>query len=283
MKIMIAIFIVLISGIVSAEPCEDHFYQHQGPEVIVTNTPRLCFSEFSVIMGKTRSALVSAEHLTKEDVYAARKLARKNAFHDENALPEIYRADLSDYKHSKYDRGHLAASGNMNSKKAQYESFSLANIIPQNPENNQVLMQDIEKVVRQLAINEGEVYIVTGPIYRSDAKWLKGRVAVPAMIYKAVYVPSTNQAGVYIVENDADYEYKVISPKRLYEIAGVDPFPALSEIVKEAAATLPDPRTAPNRKIDGGSANKDSFYSSMPGSSPKHKVINLFMEKIIGL
>ena len=60
----------------------------------------------------------------------AGKLSRKDSFQAEDALPESDRAELSDYERSGYDRGHMAPNANFVTRKAQAETFSLANMVP---------------------------------------------------------------------------------------------------------------------------------------------------------
>ena len=101
---------------------------------------------------------------------------------------------LADYARSGYDRGHMSPSGDMATPNAQHQSFSLANMIPQHPCNNEVLWEGIESAVRDLASAEGEIYVVTGPIYEgTDIPFLNGRVGVPSRIYKAVYRSSPSR------------------------------------------------------------------------------------------
>ena len=92
----------------------------------------------------------------------ARTLARVDSFHAESRLPADERAELSDHRRSGYDRGHIAPNGDMATTESQYDSFSLANIAPQNGEHNRHLWRHIETQTRQLAIEYGEVYVVTG-------------------------------------------------------------------------------------------------------------------------
>ncbi len=67
------------------------------------------------------------------------------------------------------------------------ESFSLANIVPQNPSNNRRIWSRIEEAVRRLVEKSGDAYIVTGPIFSGRQLQTIGesRVFVPTQLYKA--------------------------------------------------------------------------------------------------
>jgi endonuclease G, mitochondrial len=161
--------------------CPQHYFGGQAPdflnEKLATKTQQVCYSGYGLIhSGVTRTPLTSAEHLTRERVTAPH-LERKNEFHADPNIPATDRAELDDYKRSGYDRGHMALSGDMVDEKSQYESFSLANMVPQDSDNNRHLWEGIESTVRDLAKRRGELFIVTGPIFiGSDLKRINGRV-----------------------------------------------------------------------------------------------------------
>lgn len=102
-----------------------------------------------------------AEHLTHDKAGAS--LARTNNFQPDPDLEEGERAELSDYKGSGYDRGHMAPAGDMRwDQQAMVESFYLSNMVPQVGRGmNQGIWKDLEEKVRQWALNRGEVYIYT--------------------------------------------------------------------------------------------------------------------------
>src|SRR3546814_5936594 len=96
-----------------------------------------CYSSFAALhSGVSRTALWSAEFLSKDRIGSARKIERTSEFFAETQIPVSESAELDDYRRSGYDRGHLAPSGNMPNKESQAESFSLANNVPQNGELN---------------------------------------------------------------------------------------------------------------------------------------------------
>jgi endonuclease G len=227
--------------------CNDHFAGGQAPiitsESLKQKTALLCYEEFAVMhSGIARTPLWSAEHLDEKQIVDAKAIKRKNTFHAEEQLPESDRAELSDYARSGFDRGHMAPSGNMPTENAQHESFSLANIVPQNPKNNQRLWAAIEEAIRDLTEERGQLYVVTGPIFEGDLlQRLNGRVLVPAAIYKAVYDPAKNQAAAYVAPNAPGMEYQTLSIAELEERIKINVFPNLPADVKAAKMRLPPP------------------------------------------
>lgn len=206
---------------------------------------RLCFSQLVLLYSAVaRAPLWSAEHLTADRIEQARRLPRlrSNAFHEEERLPADLRAVLADYRGSGFDRGHMSPNGDMSTPEAQAESFSLANMVPQHPCNNEVLWEGIESAVRDMAVANGDAYVVTGPAFLgSSLQSLKGHVLVPTHIYKAVYVPSQHKAGAYFAPNDASQEWEAISIAELEARIGIDVFPTLKAEVRKQAMALPEP------------------------------------------
>ncbi len=232
----------------AATACPEHFLDGEPPrlvnEKLAAKTRELCNRGFAELhSGITRTALWSAEHLTSKRLEQQRGLERKNTFHADPRLPPDERAELSDYVRSGYDRGHMAPSGDMPDAQSQDESFSLANMVPQNSNNNRNLWEGIESAVRDLTRKDGEVYVVTGPIFQGqNLQRIGGRVLVPTHLYKAIYDSKRRQAGAYLVTNAEGNEYQRVSIADLEEVAGIDPFPSLPRAVKSMAMDLPQPR-----------------------------------------
>lgn len=143
-----------------------------------------------------------AEHLTSER--ADSSMARSNNFQPDPDLEEGERAELSDYKGSGFDRGHMAPAGDMRwDLQAMTESFFLSNMVPQvGIGMNRGIWKDLEEKVRHWAINRGEVYIYTGPIYEGDLKTIgSDKVAVPSRLFKIIYDPVQVEAIAFIMPN----------------------------------------------------------------------------------
>ncbi|CAA9505242.1 MAG: hypothetical protein AVDCRST_MAG39-1642 [uncultured Sphingomonadaceae bacterium] len=237
-----------------SQSCAAHFLDGAEPKLVnarlAPTTRPLCFRAFAVLhSGVTRGSLWSAERLTASSVRAAIAIeGRSNRFHAEERLPTSERAELDDYVRSGLDRGHMAPSGDMPSRAADDESFSLANIVPQAPKLNQGTWSKLEGMVRDMALAHGTAYVVTGPLFEGErVRSLKGRVLVPTSTWKAIYVPGRG-AAAYIATNSSRPRWRFVPVAELAQRAGVDPFPSLSIAAKAKAAAFPLPTSTRARR-----------------------------------
>ena len=227
-----------------ASSCPDHYAGGQAPEIrnpkLAVATRELCYGVFGVMhSGVTRTPLWSAEHLRADNVEAAQGMKRDNAFHPEARLPPAQRAELGDYARSGYDRGHMAPNGDMPDRETQHESFTLANMVPQDADNNRHVWAGIEGAVRKLAQREGDLYVITGPAFIGGNLQKAGNVLVPTHLYKLVYSPRQRAGAAFFIENRADAEYETLSVAQLEARVGINLLPSLSAEQKETMLRLP--------------------------------------------
>lgn len=229
--------------------CPQHFAGGQAPLLenskLKARTQALCYEAFAVLhSGISRTPLYAAEHLYSQRLAQAKSLSRKDSFHAEDALPTADRAELGDYARSGYDRGHMAPNADMPTRSAQAESFSLANMVPQVHENNAGIWSGIESAARQLATEEGELYVVSGPAFIGEAQKRIGRVLVPTHLWKVFYSPKQQRAAAYWVSNEKTRDYAVLSIAELQKLIGIDPLPGLPAAARDNGLSLPKPVSA---------------------------------------
>lgn len=218
--------------------CPQHHLDGAIPAVVNTalleTAKELCYLEFSIVhSGLTKTPLWAGERLTRDRLTNARNIEREDVFAAETALPASERSELADYSGSGFDRGHVAPAADMSSDRSKAESFTLANIVPQTASSNRGPWSELERTVRDLAMDRSDVFVVTGPLFLADDLQVIGNgVVVPTHMYKAVHVPSTGETGVFVVENDETPEMVQISVDALTERAGVDVFPTISAELK---------------------------------------------------
>jgi len=96
------------------------------------------------------------------------RVERKNAFRPDFRIPEMFRADLVDYRNSGLERGHLVASADKRDTRLQNsETFLLSNMSPQLPEFNRKIWKELETAVRRLDAKQKilETYVLCGPVF----------------------------------------------------------------------------------------------------------------------
>jgi endonuclease G, mitochondrial len=126
-----------------------------------------------------------AYELTAGETHAV--VQRKNHFAPDPLL-NTESAVNEDYKGSGYDRGHLAPCGDMCwSYQAMTESFYLSNMSPQVPAFNRGIWKKLEEQVRDWAIEDQAVCVVTGPVLTKGLGTIgHHRIAIPEYFYKVI-------------------------------------------------------------------------------------------------
>lgn len=146
-------------------------------------------------------------HLTFEEA-ETKAVKRNDNFREDPEIP-TGSATLADYRHSGYDRGHLAPAADMAfSAETMDESFYMSNMSPQKPAFNRGIWKELEAQVRQFAITEHDVFVVTGPILPEKKTVTIGfdKVTVPREFYKVVYdlTPPEKMIGFILPNEDSD-------------------------------------------------------------------------------
>lgn len=238
-------WLLLAAAPASAGACPAHYVDGRLPEIrnqkLASATKELCFEVFGVMhSGVTRTPLWSAEYLRADQLEAAHDLSRENSFHAEPQLPPSQRAELSDYARSGFDRGHMSPNGDMPDRQSQHESFTLANMVPQDADINRHVWAGIEGVVRKMAKKEGALYVITGPAFIGTSLRKVGNVMVPSHVYKLVYSPRQRAGAAWFIENRANAESQSISIAQLESTIGIDLLPSLSPRQKQTMLRLPE-------------------------------------------
>ncbi len=178
-------------------------------------------------------------------------IPRNNAFAVDPEVPEKEMAQLTDYRNSGYDRGHMAPNADLNwSVQAQNESFYLSNMTPQGHDFNSGIWLDLENQVRKWAERDSAITIVCGPVLpksKAEADKMKkigkGRVLVPEQFYKVILAPFHGKvrAIAFLMPNHNEkvgrknrplQEY-VVTVDSIESLTGIDFFPALPDKIEK--------------------------------------------------
>ena len=175
-----------------------------------------------------------AYELTKAEVLGGGD--REDAFRED---PDVRTgsAELSDYRGSGFDRGHMAPAADFKwSAEAMSDTFFLSNMAPQDPSFNRGIWADLEAVVRTMAYENESIYVVTGPVLTDGPYETIGdnEVAVPKRFYKVVldYTDPDIKAIGFVLPNegsDKALQSFAMSVDDVEEITGLDFYPRLPD------------------------------------------------------
>ncbi len=145
-------------------------------------------------------------------------------------------AELSDYRGSGYDRGHICPAADMSfSTTAMSESFFLSNMSPQHPSFNRGRWKSLEEAVRGWAFKTDTLYVVSGPIFSDNIETIGKGVTVPGYYYKAIYSPRKGQMIGFVMPNRKISEPLsdfVCSVDWVEELTGLDLFHQLPDSIE---------------------------------------------------
>ncbi|WP_431153309.1 DNA/RNA non-specific endonuclease [Acidovorax facilis] len=213
----------------------------QCPQFFARSTPpalapaprlrELCYEAFAILHdGGTHTPVYVAQRLSRKSIEAADH-KRSDRFFADARLPESERAELDDYKRSGYSRGHMAPAGDMSTPTSMAQSFSLANMVPQDIQHNGGAWAKIEQDTRRYVLRaKGDVYVITGPVF-TPASPVIGRnaVKVPTYLYKLVYDATTQRAWAHWQANrEGERVGPPISYQELVKRTGIDFLPKLN-------------------------------------------------------
>lgn len=205
--------------------------QGQPPKVSAYQRRReLCYEAFAVLHdGSSKTPVFVAQRLNSEQLEGPHQKRAKRFFADAR-LPASERAELDDYKNSGYTKGHMAPAGDMTTPTAMAQSFSLANMVPQNAQHNSGAWNQIERDTRHYVRRaKGDVFVITGPVFTTAGDRIRANgVRVPAYLYKLVYDASTQRAWAHWQENrEGESVSRPISYQELVKRTGVEFLPSI--------------------------------------------------------
>ena len=176
--------------------------------------------------------LTAREALTKE-------AQRTNRFRRDPEIP-TGSATTADYRRSGYDRGHLAPAADMAfSVQTMADSFFMSNMSPQKPAFNRGIWKRLEEQVRQIAIREKAIYVVTGPILPKKKTVTIGanQVTVPTHYYKVIFdlTPPRKMIGFILPNEGSDrpLEDFAVTVDVVEKATGLDFFSTLPQAVQK--------------------------------------------------
>lgn len=144
-----------------------------------------------------------------------------------------------DYTLSGYDRGHMIPAGDLRwDSLAMRESFKMTNVCPQTRALNSGGWTKIEDKIREWAVRDSALIVVTGPVITRGMKTIgDSHVAVPTAFFKVVLAPfatPTRAIGFVMPNKAANGPLKkyAVSVDEVERRTGIDFFSALPDDIE---------------------------------------------------
>ncbi|WGK68343.1 DNA/RNA non-specific endonuclease [Candidatus Haliotispira prima] len=225
MKLKVFLFFMGSFGRLFAEESDNQFLPTGGSYQVIRHSHyTLGYDEDS-----EQASWVAYELSPKELI----KAVERNDRYRQDKLVKTVSAQLSDYKASGYDRGHLAPAADMSfSGVAMDESFYLSNISPQLPSFNRGIWKELEALFRNWAGKYGTLYIITAGILKGEANVGANHVLVPGAYYKIAYDAKRGVMIGFILPHEklsGGLERFVVSVDRIEQATGLDFFSRLND------------------------------------------------------
>jgi endonuclease G len=180
MKALTTILLILISTI---------SFSQSLPQKIDEDNQIIQHNGYIVSYNETCEQANWVYYVLKPSDLVGTETKRRNDFRADDSV-KTGSAELSDYKYSGYDRGHLKPAGDEPCDSAQMsETFFLSNIAPMDASFNRGAWKRLENHVRNLAIDSDSIIVITGGVLKEGLNTIgDNKVCVPSHFFKVLYI-----------------------------------------------------------------------------------------------
>lgn len=224
-------------------PCRQFYLDLRAPEPATPppSTERIfCHSFYALSYSSARRNPVwTSYRLTDEMAGQSDRFGRRSrTFGRQAGLSVSQQPHHNDWQFPPFARGHMTPDNDAPTCETQADTYWVTNIVPQVSGFNSGRWSRLEVAVHRLAISEGEIFVVTGPIFDGSRPPMNG-IAVPSAIFKALYVPSRRFALAFISTNESRTVCTIVPIAEVERRTGVDVFPSLSDSTKAQLPAMP--------------------------------------------
>ena len=174
---------------------------------------KVCY-DYKLMGAKTITYTLNANKVNEVNI------KKRPSFHTEKSLDRSYRVSPKSYTRTGYDRGHMANDASFDwSMKSLNSTYSMANIVPQNPRVNRYQWVKVERYARMVARKLGSVNVINIIQYGNHPKRLKKQnIAIPKGFYKILFNKEKNFERCFYYKNTSSrYDKKDKLKKHLIE------------------------------------------------------------------
>ena len=215
------ILITLLTNTIFAFNSQEYMNTNYCDQIITNPYFKVCY-DYNLMGAKTISYTLDGDKVNKVNI------KKRPSFHTEKSLDKVYRVSPKSYSKTGYDRGHMANDASFDwSMKSLNSTYTMANIVPQEPRVNRYHWVKVERYARLVARKLGSVNVLNIIQYNKNPKRLeKQNIAIPQGFYKIIYNKEKDFERCFYYKNDSSsYEKKEKLRKHLIECSLIEPNP----------------------------------------------------------
>jgi len=192
------IFLSLITSSLFSFQNENYMNNNYCDKLIINPYFKVCY-DYKLMGAKTITYTLNGENVNNINI------KKRPSFHTEKSINRAYRVSPKSYSRTGYDRGHMANDASFDWSIASLNStYSMVNIVPQEPRVNRYHWIKVERYARMVARKLGTVEITNIIQYPNEPKRLKKQnIAIPRGFYKILYNKEKNFEKCFYYKNDS--------------------------------------------------------------------------------
>ena len=219
MKLKTLLLIPILSSSIFAFNTTEYISNDHCDQLIINPYFKVCY-DHGLMGAKAISYTLDGNKVNKINI------KKSPSFHTEKSLDRAYRVSPKSYTRTGYDRGHMASDASFDwSMESLNATYTMANILPQEPRVNRYHWIKVERYARMMANKLGSVKVLNIARYTPTPKRIsKQRIAIPEGFYKILYNKDKNFERCFYYKNDAStYQKKDKLKQHLIVCALIEP------------------------------------------------------------
>lgn len=219
MKLKQLLLIPFLSSSIFALDATEYLNSDHCNQIIKNPYFQVCY-DYDLMGAKAISYTLDGDKVNEVNIN------KRPSFHTEKSLDRAYRVSPKSYTRTGYDRGHMANDASFDwSIESLNSTYSMANIIPQEPRVNRYHWIKVERYARLVARKLGSVNVLNIIRYSSNPKRIsKQNIAIPEGFYKVLYNKEKDFERCFYYKNDAStYKKKEKLKKHIIECSMIEP------------------------------------------------------------
>jgi len=219
MKLKYLLIIPILSSTIFAFNSAEYISSDHCDKLVTNPYFKVCY-DYNLMGAKAITYTLDRDKINEINI------KKRPSFHTEKSLERAYRVSPKSYTRTGYDRGHMANDASFDwSMESLNSTYSMVNIVPQDPKVNRYHWIKVERYARLVARKLGSLNVLNIIRYPNNPKHIsRQHIAIPEGFYKILYNEEKDFERCFYYKNDASsYPKKNKMKNHLIECSFIEP------------------------------------------------------------